>query len=74
MNNHFLLKLVSDELSETLFFATGHKVIKTRSPAGISLFAGPVTLELVAHNKITVNGVKFKSSTAARQNIQIITI
>lgn len=74
MNNNFLLKLISEELSETLFFATGCLVKKVKTTTGITLTAGKVLLELISQNNINVNGVKFKSSVAARRQIQLITI
>ena len=73
MNNNFLLKLVSDEISETLFFATGCKVLKTKPAGVINLIVDTVTVIMVAHNNILVNGKKFKNCLSARHYIQTIT-
>ena len=73
MNNNFLLKLVSDEISETLFFSTGCKVLKSKPAGQINLTVDGVTVVMVAHNNILVNGKKFKNCLTARQHIQTIT-
>lgn len=73
MNNAFVLKLISDEITETLFFATGSRVFKSRNDGIVSLLASDIMVDLISHNKIIVNGKKFKHSSTAKYYIQLIT-
>lgn len=73
MNNAFVLKLITDEVAETLFFATGSRVFKSKNNGIVSLLASDITVDLIAHNKIIVNGKKFKHSSIAKYYIQLIT-
>lgn len=73
MNNAFVLKLVTDEIAETLFFATGSRVFKSRNNGIVSLLASDITVDLISHTKIIVNGKKFKHSSIAKHYIQLIT-
>jgi hypothetical protein len=73
MNNNFILKLISEEIADTLFFATGSRVFKTRNNGVVSLLASDITVDLVSHTKIIVNGKKFKHSSIVKHYIQLIT-
>lgn len=73
MNNNFVLKLITDEIAETLFFATGSRVFKSRNNGIVSLLASDITVDLISHTKIIVNGKKFKHSSIAKHYIQLIT-
>lgn len=73
MNNAFVLKLVTDEIAETLFFATGSRVFKSKNNGIVSLLASDITVDLISHTKIIVNGKKFKHSSIAKHYIQLIT-
>ena len=56
VNVHFLRKMASDELIETAFFCTGHKVAKTRTPAHTELVAGPIVIKIKSTRSINING------------------
>lgn len=71
-NIHFERKACSDELRETLFFATGEIVVKEKFPTHVSLKAGSIDVKIVGFKNIMVNGVKHKSLTNARYEIQRI--
>lgn len=71
-NIHFERKACSDELKETLFFATGIVPLKERYSTHISLKADIFDVKIVGFKNITVNGVKHKSLTQARYEIQRI--
>jgi hypothetical protein len=69
-NNHYLRKLASDELSDTLFFATGSRVTKSRTPDTVTLTAGQFTVVIKHTRLITVNGDKCKSIPEAKYVVQ----
>jgi hypothetical protein len=69
-NVHFLRKLASDELVDTLFFATGFRVEKTRTPDFVTLKAGQFEVKIKTNRSITVNGDKCKSVPEAKYVIQ----
>ena len=69
-NVHFLRKLASDELRETLFFATGIVPIKERSKSDVKLLAGNFNVKIVTNRNIYVNGDKCKSIPEAKWVIQ----
>lgn len=69
-NVHFLRKLASDELQDTLFFATGEVPIKEKSPDFWTLTAGQYKVLIFTNRKITVNGEKCKSAPEAKYVIQ----
>jgi hypothetical protein len=69
-NNHFLRKLASDELMDTLFFATGSRVTKTKTPDTITLTAGKFTIVIKHTRLIHVNGDKCKSIPEAKYVVQ----
>ena len=69
-NVHFLRKIASDELRDTMFFATGERVVKDRQKAFWTLTAGPFSVKIVTNRNITVNGDKCKSVPEAKYVIQ----
>ena len=69
-NTFFLRKIASDELSETMFFATGERVEKTKEKAHWTLKAGPFTAIIVTNRNIKINGDKCKSVPEAKYVIQ----
>jgi hypothetical protein len=71
-NIHFERKACSDELRETLFFATGVVPKKERLPSHTSLTAAQFEVKIVGFKNISVNGVKQKSLSQARYEIQRI--
>ena len=70
MNTAFLRKLASDELSDTLFFATGTRVTKTKTPEKWSLSANQFEVDIVNNRNIKVNGDKCRSVPEAKYVIQ----
>lgn len=71
-NIHFERKACSDELSATLFFATGVVPTKERLPSHVSLKASTIEVNIVGFKNITINSKKFKSLSQARYEIQRI--
>jgi hypothetical protein len=71
-NIHFERKACSDELSATLFFATGVAPTKEKFETHVSLKALDFDVKIVGFKNITVNGKKQKSLTQARYEIQRI--
>lgn len=71
-NIHFERKACSDELRETLFFATGVVPIKEKFPTHVSLKVLDFDIKIVGFKNITVNGKKQKSLSQARYEIQRI--
>lgn len=69
-NIHFLRKLASDELCDTLFFATGKRVEKTKTSNHVTLTAGQFDVKIVTNRNITVNGDKCRSIPEAKYVIQ----
>ena len=69
-NIHFLRKLASDELMDTLFFATGQRVVKNKQRSHWDLSAGQFAVKIVTNRNITVNGDKCKSVPEAKNVIQ----
>lgn len=69
-NVHFLRKIASDELMDTLFFATGSRVVKTKQKSHWDLSAGGIAVKIVTNRNITVNGDKCKSVPEAKYVIQ----
>ena len=70
MNMQFLRKLASDELTDTLFFATGTRPIKTKTTEKWSLQAGQFEIDIVNNRNIKVNGDRCKSVPEAKFVIQ----
>jgi hypothetical protein len=69
-NVHFLRKLASDELRDTMFFATGQVPSKERDPKFVLLKADWINVKIVTNRNITVNGDKCKSVHEAKFAIQ----
>lgn len=69
-NVHFLRKLAADELRETLFFATGQRVNKERTPDYYTLTAGKYNVKINHNRNIIVNGDRCKSVPEAKYVIQ----
>jgi hypothetical protein len=70
VNVHFLRKLASDELKDTMFFCTGERVIKTRDPSWVKLDVPNISVKIVTNRNITVNNEKCKSIPEAKWVIQ----
>lgn len=69
-NNHFLRKMASDELIETLFFSTGNRVTKTKTSDTTTLSVPNITV-VIKHNKlIKINGETHKSIHLAKLKLQ----
>jgi hypothetical protein len=69
-NSAFLRKLASDELRETLFFATGQIAQREKTTAHWTLTAGKFNVKIVNNRNITVNGDKCRSVPEAKWVIQ----
>lgn len=69
-NIHFLRKLASDELHDTLFFATGVVPVKQKSKDFVVLTAPEFTVKITTIKNILVNGDKCKSIGEAKYAIQ----
>ena len=69
-NIHFLRKIASDELRETLYFATGITTEKVRTPDYVNLTAGKFNVKILSNRNIIVNGDKCKSINEAKFVIQ----
>lgn len=70
MNVHFQRKMASDELWDTLFFATGEYPTKVKQPEFRSLEVPGFHVKIVNFRNITVNGDKCKSVGEAKFVIQ----
>jgi|APGre2960657404_1045060.scaffolds.fasta_scaffold49436_2 hypothetical protein len=69
-NNHFLRKMASDELIDTLFFSTGSVVTKTRTPDTTTLSVPNVTVVIRHNRNIKINGELHKSIHEAKLKLQ----
>jgi|Laugrespbdmm15sd_2_1035082.scaffolds.fasta_scaffold153406_2 hypothetical protein len=69
-NVNFLRKLASDELRDTVFFATGQVPSKERDPKFVILKADWLNVKIFTNRNITVNGNKCKSVYEAKVAIQ----
>lgn len=69
-NVHFQRKLASDELWDTLFFATGVIPLKGKQPEFRTLEVPGFFVKIVNFRNITVNGDKCKSVGEAKFVIQ----
>lgn len=68
-NNYFTRKLASDELWDTLFFATGQLPLKEKASSFTTLKCAVFTAQIFNDRRITVNGVKCKSIREAKSVI-----
>ena len=66
MNVHFQRKLVSDELWDTLFFATGEYPIKDKTPDYRALECAGFFVKIINARRIEVNGEKCTSAREAK--------
>ena len=69
-NVHFQRKVASDELWDTLFFATGEYPVKTKNPEFRMLEVPGFSVKIVNFKNITVNGDKCRSVHEAKFVIQ----
>ena len=69
-NMHFLRKLASDELKDTLFFATGQRAERLKSDKALTLTAGKFEVVITTNRNIVVNGDKCKSVPEAKWVLQ----
>ena len=69
-NVHFQRKVASDELWDTLFFATGEYPEKTKQPEFRTLEVPGFFVKIVNFKNITVNGDRCKSVSEAKYVIQ----
>lgn len=69
-NVHFLRKLASDELRDTMFFATGVTPSKEKTKDFVLLQSDWLNVKIVTNRNISVNGDKCKSIPEAKYAIQ----
>lgn len=69
-NVHFLRKMASDELRDTLFFATGERVAKEKGKDVVTLSVPEIKVVIKTNRNITVNGDKCKSVPEAKYVVQ----
>ena len=69
-NIHFLRKLACDELFDTVFFATGDRVDKSKGKDGYILSTPTMEVKINSNRKIFVNGDLCKSVPEAKWVIQ----
>lgn len=68
-NNYFTRKLASDELWDTLFFATGQLPSKEKTATYTTLEVSLFKAQIFNDRRITVNGFKCKSIREAKSFI-----
>lgn len=69
-NVHFLRKMASDELRDTLFFATGERVSKEKGKDAVTLTVPNIKVVIKTNRSITVNGDRCKSVPEAKYVVQ----
>jgi hypothetical protein len=69
-NIHFQQKVAGDELRDTLFFATGNRVEKIKSPEFVTLRVPEFEVKIKHFKYITVNGNVHSSVSEAKYTIQ----
>lgn len=69
-NFHFQRKLASDELYDTLFFATGEYPVKTKTPEFRMLAVPGFHIKIKHFKNIVVNGDMCKSVSEAKYVVQ----
>jgi len=69
-NIHFQQKVAGDELRDTLFFATGDRVEKIKSPEFVTLRVPQFNVKIKHFKHITVNGDVCRSVSEAKFAIQ----
>jgi hypothetical protein len=70
INVHFQRKIASDELYDTLFFATGEYPKKTKTPEFRMLNAPGFEIKIMTFKRIVVNGDKCTSVSEAKYVVQ----
>ena len=65
-NIHFLRKMASDELRETLFFCTGESPVKEKTTTGTVLKTGTIEVKVNHNRSIKVNGDPCRSVWEAK--------
>jgi hypothetical protein len=71
-NVHFQRKIVSEELSDTLYFSLGTRATRTRSPNNWTLTTNEFKVVIVNTRNITVNQEKCKSIPEAKYTIHYL--
>lgn len=69
-NVYFLRKLAADELMDTLFFATGERVVKDRQPTYLGLSAGPFNIKIRTNRSIIINNQKYNNTADVKLYVQ----
>ncbi len=69
-NVHFMRKIASDALYDTLFFVDGRVPVKTKDSDSVTLSTTGIKVKIVTNRNITVNTVKCRSLGEARNMIQ----
>ena len=69
-NMFFLRKIASDELMDTLFFATGQRAEKIKERSNWTLNVDKFSVIIVNNRNIKVNGEKCRSVPEAKYVIQ----
>lgn len=69
-NNHFLRHLASQELTDTLFFATGFAPVKDKQGERTILRDTGFEVLIFNDQRIEVNGIKCRSIPDAKRVIQ----
>jgi hypothetical protein len=70
VNVHFQRKIAGDELRETLFFATGNRVEKSKTPEFVTLRVPNFVVKIKHFKHITVNDDVCRSVSEAKYVIQ----
>jgi hypothetical protein len=70
VNVHFQRKIAGDELRETLFFATGNRVEKLKTPEFVTLRVPNFVVKIKHFKHITVNDDVCRSVSEAKYVIQ----
>lgn len=65
-NIHFLRKIAVDELWDTMFFATGQRPVKEKTPNFYILKADNLELKIHSTNRVIVNGDTCRSVHQAK--------
>lgn len=69
-NIHFQQKIAGDELRDTLFFATGNRAEKIKSPEFVTLRVPELEIKIRHFKHISVNGDVCRSIPEAKYAIQ----
>jgi len=71
-NIHFLRKLAVDELWDTMFFATGERPVKEKTPEFYVLRAENLEMKIHSTRKVFVNGDLCRSVPEAKYAVMEI--